>query len=317
MRRRRLIVLCATFALLALAGGAGAAPSPVKRAPSLLWRSYPLKQRTAATQPRPLRPPALADGARSGSGGGIISPYLTLFALFGGASLALAGLLAKKFLKEGTARKGHSAQPARASTEEAKPDMLVALRPGPATAEEDPVLAESQPKAPVAPRTAQIESEGNVEPERSDQAPSAAVPPLRPLPRQLFRPIEDQLPEVRAPAEKAESLPLELVPEFSPEPERLRRDASREDETEAAVECCQIRLWRGYFRYQLYVAPGGSSGSDRAVALSPYFRLSDPDAPGDEAMAALRELLEQLETQGWTVSHEGWRWYSFTLERPL
>jgi len=115
MRRRRLIVLCATFALLTLAGGAGAAPSPVKRAPSLLWRSYPLKQRTAATQPRPLRPPALADGARSGSGGGIISPFLTLFALFGGASLALAGLLAKKFLKEGTARKGHSAQPARAS----------------------------------------------------------------------------------------------------------------------------------------------------------------------------------------------------------
>jgi hypothetical protein len=34
-------------------------------------------------------------------------------------------------------------------------------------------------------------------------------------------------------------------------------------------------------------------------------------------MAALRELLDQLEAEGWTVASEGRHWYSFTLERPL
>jgi len=90
-----------------------------------------------------------------------------------------------------------------------------------------------------------------------------------------------------------------------------------EEETEVAVETCRIRIWRGYFRYQLFVAPGGSTNITRAFALSPYFKLSDLEAPGAEAMAALRELLDQLEAEGWTVAREGQQWYSFTLERPL
>jgi hypothetical protein len=357
MRRRRLVVLCAAFLLLALAGGAGAASNPVRRSPSLLWKSYPLKQRTAASQlVHPLRPPALAVGTGSSSVGGIGgTPYLAFLALLGGAMLALTGLAAKSLIKEGATvmagHKGRSAEPEPASTEDAKPDLLVALRPIAVTVEEEPDLAESQKKTPVAPRLAPIEDEGEVtvEPEQSDQAPSAPRrplrmllvhlqsakndgaeaerPPLRALPHRLLRAIEEPEPDVETPAEEeepeAELLPpLEVAAETGPmtesEPEskRIRREASPEEDTEVVVESCQIRLWRGYFRYQLYVAPG-SSDINRAVALSPYFRLSDPDAPGAKATAALRELLDQLEAKGWTVTHEGRHWYSFTLERPL
>ena len=340
MRRRRLIALCTAFGLLALAGGAGAASSPLKRPPSLLWKSYPLKQRTAASELHPFRPPALAEGTGSSSGGGIISPNLVLLALFGGAMLALTGLLAKSLAKDAagivTARKRRSGKPERASTEEAKPDMLVALRPASATVEEDPDLAEPRSKTPV------IEGEDDVEPEQSDQVPSAPVrplrillpmeatlpeeeeskaesPPLRARPRPLL-PI-DQPPEVEAPTEEELPLPSEVAaetgpePQSEPEPQRPWRETSREEDTEVAVESCQIMLWRGYVRYQLYAAPGGSSG--RAFALSPYFRLKDAEAPGVKATAALQEILDQLEAEGWSVVLEGRSWYAFTLERPL
>jgi hypothetical protein len=351
---RRLLVLSVVLSVLvpALAGGAGAA-NPVTRSPSLLWKTYPLKQRAAASPLHPLRPPALADGAGSNPGGGmVISPYLALLALFGGAMLALTGLLGKSLFKDAAAivaaHKGRSAEPDPVSTEEARPDMLVALRPTSVTAEEEPDLAESETKTPEAPRPAPIEDEGEGEPNQSDQAPSAPKRPLRILLVHLqsakkngseaespfralhpvLRPLEEQQPEVETPAEeeepKAELPPTpEVAAETGPEPAesepestRLRREASPEEKTEVAVESCQIRLWRGYFRYQLYVAPG-SSDINRAFALSPYFRLSDPDSPGDEATAALRKLLDQLEAKGWTVTYEGWRWYSLTLERPL
>jgi hypothetical protein len=331
MRRRRLLALCAAFVLLALSGGAGAASNPVKRPPSLLWKSYPLKQRTAASPHHPLRPPALAIGTGSSSGDEIVgTPYLALLALLGGAMLALTGLAATGLIKEGAtmmaARKRRSAESKPASTEDAKPDMLVALRPTSVTAEEEPDLAESQTKPPVAPRLAQIEDEGEVEPEQSEQAPSPPRPPLRVLLRPLLRPIEEQ-PEGEAPSAETEEQETELPPppdvedatepELEPESKHARRVASPEEDTEVVLESCRVRIWRGYFRYQLYVAPGSSTNIDRALALSPYFRLPDPESPGAEAMAALRELLDQLEAEGWTVAREGRRWYSFTLERPL
>ena len=325
MRRRRLLALCAAFLLLALAGGAGAAPDPVKRAPSLLWNSYPLNQRTAATGPqRPLRPPALAVGTASSSGDEIVgTPLLALLALLGGV-MALAALVATGLIKEGAttmaARRARAAEsePEPASTEDAKPEMLVALRPTAVTAEEEPDLAESQANTPVAPRLAPVEDEAEVEPAQSEQAPSPPLPPFRvPL-----RPLEEQQPELEAPVAEAEPRPpLDLNleeatgPELEFESTQLRGEVPPEEDTEVAVETCRVRIWRGYFRYQLYVAPGSSTNI--AHALSPYFKLSDLEAPGPEAVAALRELLDQLEAEGWTVAREGQQWYSFTLERPL
>ena len=333
MRRRRLLALCAAFLLLALAGGAGAAPNPVERAPSLLWRTYPLDQRTVATSPlRPLRPPALAVGTASSSGDEIVgTPLLALLALLGGV-MALAALVAKGLIKEGAttmaARRARAAEPEPepASTEDAKPEMLVALRPAAVTAEEEPDLAESRTKTPVAPRLAPVEDEAELEPAQSEQAPSPPRPPLRALLRPLIRPIEE-LPEGEPPPAEAEEQEAEqprpldaedgAEPESEPESTQLWREVPPEEETEVAVETCRIRIWRGYFRYQLFVAPGGSTNITRAFALSPYFKLSDLEAPGAEAMAALRELLDQVEAEGWTVAREGQQWYSFTLERLL
>ena len=359
MRRRRLLALCAALTLLALAGGASAASDPVKRPPSLLWKSYPLKQRaTAVSLVHPLRPPALAEGTGSRSGGGlVISPYLLMLSLFGGAMLAVAGLLGKSLVKDvagiATARRGRSAEPERASTEEAKPDMLVALRPASATAEADPDLdevegPESGSEPPVSQSTVEIDDEDEVEPEHSEQAATPLFrplrifllmepplteereseresPPLRALPPPL-PPLEDQLPEIPALHEEVQPLPLELTQEREQEPDqelepapesaRFWREAAPKKQTELGVEICQIRLWRGYVRYQLYAASGGDEDG-RVLAHSPYFRVKDPERPSAQARAALRNLLDQLEARDWAVTHEGSHWYSFRLERPL
>ena len=334
MRRRRLLVLCAAFVLFALAGGAGAAPNPVERAPSLLWKTYPLDQRTAATSPlSPLRPPALAVGTASSSGDEIVgTPLLALLALLGGA-MALAAVVAKGLIEEGAttmaARRARAAEPEPeqpASTQDAKPELLVALRPAAVTVEEEPDRAESQTKTPVTPRLAPVEDGAEVEPAQSEQVPAPQQPPLRVLLRPLLRPIEEQ-PEVEPPSGEAEEQeaeqprPLDAEDATGPEPEsestQLWQEVPPEEETKVAVETCRIRIWRGYFRYQLFVAPGGSANITRAFALSPYFKLPDLEAPGAGALAALRELLDQLEAEGWTVAREGQRWYSFTLERPL
>jgi hypothetical protein len=355
MRRRRLLALSAAFVLLALAGGAGAAPNPVKRPPSLLWKSYPLEQPTAASPHEPLRPPALAVGSGSSSGGGF-SPDLALLALLGGATLALTALLGKSLIKDGATmmaeKQGRSAEPEPAPSEDARPDMLVALRPSSVTAEEERDPVESQRKTPVVPRPAQIEDEGEVKPEQSEQAPPVPLRPIRVVLRPLLRPIEEQQPEVEAPPaeeeepeseaqpasaaeaatepqsesepdskrlwrEAAPEMPKHLWREASPKvPKDVWREASPKEDTEVVVEICQIRLWRGYVRYQLYAALG-RDGVGRTLAHSPYFRLKDPEAPGAEAKAALRDLLDRLEAGGWTVAQEGRRWYSFILKRPL
>jgi len=343
---RRLLALTIVFSVLVLVGGAGAAQNPVERPPSLLWKSYPLKQRATVRLVHPLRPPAIAEGTGSRSGGGfVISPYLVMLAFVGGAMLALTGLLAKSLVKDvagiATARRWRSAESEGASTEEAKPDMLVALHPASATAEVEEPESESEPSVSLP--TVQVEGEGEVEPEDSEQVPSAPIrplrifllmepslteeresekeSPLRALPRPL-PPLEDQLPEVEAPHQEDQPLPFEVPSEAGPEPksepgpERPRQETSRGEDTEVAVESCQIMLWRGYFRYQLFAGTGPSSIA-RPFALSPYFRLEDADAPGAKAIAALQELLDQLEAEGWSVVLQGRRWYAFSLERPL
>jgi hypothetical protein len=380
MRRRRLLALCTAFILLALAGGAGAAPNPVKRPPSLLWNSYPLKQRTAASPNHPLRPPARAVGTGSSSGGGVgATPYLALLALASGATLVLTGLLGKSLIKDGVtmiaARR--SAEPEPAANEDAKPDMLLALRPTAVSAEDGPALAESATKTPAT-RLAPLEDDGELEPEQSGVAPPVPPRPIRLVLRPLLRPFEEQHPKVEAPSaeQEAELPPLRAVREEQQRPEveapsaeeeepaaeaqpapaaeaatesqsesepeskrlwraappevpkrlwhetsakvpkRLWRAAPPQEDTKLGVESCQIRLWRGYLRYQLYAA-SGRDGVGRALALSPYFRLKDSETPGAAAKAALGELLDQLEAEGWTVVQERWSWYSFTLKRPL
>lgn len=74
---------------------------------------------------------------------------------------------------------------------------------------------------------------------------------------------------------------------------------------------CEIRLWRGFTKCQLYASLAGSA---EAFALSPYFRLRDQLAPNEQAQHALAALLAELEQGGWTVVSGGRPWYRHTLE---
>jgi hypothetical protein len=220
--------------------------------------------------------------------------------------LALTGVLAKSLFKDAAtiaaARKGRSAEPEPESPGEAKPDMLVALHPTSVTTEEGPDPDEPRTQTPVPSRQAE---EPEAEPPLLEvAAKTTPEPESEPDSKRL---LKEPTPEVSKDAWRAAS------PEV---PKDAWREISPREDTEVLVESCQIRLWRGYFSYQLYAA-SGSGDVDRALALSPYFRVKDPQAPGAAATAALREVLDQLEAEGWTVASEGQRWYSFELERPL
>jgi hypothetical protein len=79
-----------------------------------------------------------------------------------------------------------------------------------------------------------------------------------------------------------------------------------------SVERCDIKLWRGYVKCQLYAAVAGSAS---AWAVSPSFRLRDEDAPNAGALQALSTLLAELEHSGWAVITTGPTWYGHRLER--
>jgi hypothetical protein len=109
-----------------------------------------------------------------------------------------------------------------------------------------------------------------------------------------------------APVEPQELGPLEW--------ERDPPLAIDERETIDAVgeQSCEIRLWRGYVKCQLYVELEGVPG---ALAESPLFRLRNPLTPDDRARRELSQLLAGLERQGWTVVETGPVWYRRRLER--
>jgi hypothetical protein len=83
-------------------------------------------------------------------------------------------------------------------------------------------------------------------------------------------------------------------------------------QTGASVESCEIKLWRGYVKCQLYAT---LRGSEEALAVSGYFRLRDQEAPSPSAQHALNDLLADLEQAGWTVVSVGAIWYQQQLQR--
>ena len=80
-----------------------------------------------------------------------------------------------------------------------------------------------------------------------------------------------------------------------------------------SIARCEIRLWRGFVKCQLYAVLEGSE--ERAVAFSKYFRLRDDQTSNPQGQQALAALLETLEARGWTVVLVGPSWYWHRLER--
>lgn len=83
------------------------------------------------------------------------------------------------------------------------------------------------------------------------------------------------------------------------------------------VETCRVMLWRGQLTSQLYAASETEDGSWQPFAVSDYFRLKDEDVPATNALAALENLIAQLENEGWAVISEGPHWYEVELERHV
>ena len=83
-------------------------------------------------------------------------------------------------------------------------------------------------------------------------------------------------------------------------------------ERQRELEGCEIRLWRGFVKCQLYAT---FRGSDEAFAVSRYFRLRSEERPGAGAQRALADLLAELERGGWTVVSDGGIWYQHWLQR--
>jgi hypothetical protein len=97
----------------------------------------------------------------------------------------------------------------------------------------------------------------------------------------------------------------ELQP--APRPKQARRASG-------TSERCEIVLWNGVVKSQLFAAPAGGGQRD-SLARSPIFHLRNVEEPSAKAEAALTTLLEQLERCGWKVVGEGPSWYQRRLER--
>jgi hypothetical protein len=134
----------------------------------------------------------------------------------------------------------------------------------------------------------------------------------------LWQPEPQQKPEP-GPTTRATALPapaqLEPEPKLHPEDRGSKPEAADERPQTVTAESCEIELWRGYVKCQLYAASLDRPRAAAAFAFSPFFRLREEDTPTEKAAEALNTLVDRLERDGWTVVSAGARWYQLRLNR--
>jgi hypothetical protein len=317
MRHPRLLaLLVAALVLIGASPAASMTPRSVKKQPTLLWRTYPLKQRPAT----PHRPSPRTQVASSGQalesrpgGENQALPKTLAWGLLGAAIAAVALLLvllrpvlsaatggrttvARRTGPDESARRPvrvrrrrrrpreHPAKPVPDASEPGPEDLLEALRPKPTP------MRESEVEKPP-------------QPERRERAESPPVP----------------LGALRQPTTRATALPapaqLEPEPKLHPEDRGAKPEAAGERPQTVTAESCEIELWRCYVKCQLYAASLDRPHAAAAFAFSPFFRLREEDTPTEKAAEALRTLVDRLERDGWTVVSAGARWYQLRLHR--
>lgn len=329
MRHPRLLaLLVAALVLIGATPAASMTPRSVREQPTLLWRTYPLKQRPAT----PHRPAQRTQVAGSGQalesrpgGGSQALPRTLAWGLLGAAIATVALLLlllrpalsiatggrttaARRTAPDESARgpvrlrsrrrrpREHPAKPVPDASKPGREDLFEALRPKPTPVRE--------PEVEKPPR-----------PERRERADSPPVP-LRALRQPEPHHEPDPGPTTRAPALPA---PVRLEPEakLHPEDRGAKLEAAGERPQTVTAESCEIELWRGYVKCQLYAASLDRTRAAAAFAWSPFFRLRDEDSPTEKAAEALKTLVDRLEGDGWTVVSAGARWYQLRLNRSL
>ena len=113
--------------------------------------------------------------------------------------------------------------------------------------------------------------------------------------------VDDREP-VSAP--ESELRPVEPVAAHPQRSDAVRQAPPQPREV-AGQQFCEIRLWRGWVKCQLYAEVEGSPG---AFATSPHFRLRNPMVPDDRAHKILSDLLADLERtvgRSWTRDRPG------------
>jgi hypothetical protein len=324
MRHPRLLaILVAALVLIGATPAASMTPPSVKQQPTLLWRTYPLKQRPATLHRPAPRTQVVGSGqALESRPGGVTLAWgllgaaiaaialLLLLLLWPAVSIATGGrtTVARGTGPDESARgpvrvrrrrrrpREHPAKPVPDASKPGREDLLEALRPKPT-----PVREPQVEKPP--------------EPERRERAESPPVP-LRALPQ----PEPQQKPDPGA-TNRATALPapvqLEPEPRLHPEHRGAKPEAAGERPQTVTAESCEIQLWRGYVKCQLYAASLDRPRAAAAFAFSPFFRLRDEDTPTENAAEALKTLVDRLERDGWTVVSAGARWYQLRLNRSL
>jgi hypothetical protein len=323
---RLLALLIATLVLIGAAPAASMTPRSAKQQPTLLWRTYPLKQRPAT----PHRPSPRTRVAGSGQalesrpgGGNQALPKTLAWGLLG-AAIAAVGLLLLLLLRPALSiATGRTTVATRTGTGESVREPVRRRRRRPREPPAKPVPGGSEPDREnllealrPKPRPVRVpEVDKPPQPERREQAESP------PVPLHALRQPEPQQEPDPGPTTRATALPApaQLEPEPKPHPEHrgAKPEAAGERPQTVTAESCEIELWRGYVKCRFYAASLDRPHAAAAFALSPFFRLPDEETPTEKAAEALTTLVERLERDGWTVGSAGARWYQLRLNRSL
>ena len=305
MSRRPVFVL-----LLAVAIGVSvAAPSmradtgkTLKHPPSLLWKSYPLKQRATAQArakaraaahltARTRKASAQTQSSKTSPSSLLLLVTMMLAAMVAAGMIVLSRLRPVRIGLPFSRRRRLPPRPTTTVQSGSGEELLDALRRWtPPGSDELPEAVVFKPALP---------------------APSPVLESTETLPRPKPQPKAPEEPKRSQEAKPAarQDMPTPR-PAARPTREVMRRPSYRQG---TSVARCEIRLWRGYVKCQLYAVLEGSE--ERAVAFSKYFRLRDDQTSNPQGQQALAALLETLEARGWTVVLVGPTWYWHRLER--
>jgi hypothetical protein len=79
---------------------------------------------------------------------------------------------------------------------------------------------------------------------------------------------------------------------------------------------CEVRWWRGYVMSDFLALETNAEGIERVIARSRAFRWRKHYAPPEmpEAAAALSELINRLQHEGWTLAGRGESWFNVRLK---
>jgi len=328
-----LLLLCVLAATLTVTGtvatpAAHTAQNQPNRPPTVLWKSYPLQQHPRAVVPRVAKLSGLPQREairQTASQSSRQFQSLLLASVLVATLLAMATIVLLRSsipVRVGTSLRGgvrassprpvRRAKPRKAPpkrTQRPRVDEVTADSAEPQTPPAEVAEPDPKPERGLL-EVLQPQAEENVE-----GTVEAMLPRPGPAPEQTQEPVlELQLREL---VKRKHAAPAAARPQLDREIEdvwagiKTRRAEAPRPEEAVTVARCEIGLWRGYVKSQLYATLAGSS---QVYAVSTLFRLRNELVPTAQAEHALAALLEELEQKGWSVVSGGRPWYRHTLE---